>query len=44
MKTGALIRFACEAGAVLGGAIGPDQHRQSLVRYGEKYWSCVPTG
>ena len=34
MKTGALIRFACEAGAVLGGA--SDQQRQSLVRYSEK--------
>ena len=33
MKTGALIRYACEAGAVLGQA-SPDQ-RQMLVRYGE---------
>ena len=33
MKTGALIRFACEAGAILGGA-APAQ-RQALVPYGE---------
>lgn len=33
MKTGALIRAACEAGAILGGAL-PDQ-RAALVRYGE---------
>ena len=33
MKTGALIRFACEAGAVLGGA--SDDDRRRLVRYGE---------
>lgn len=34
MKTGALIRFACEAGAVIGGA-SPDE-RAALVSYGEK--------
>lgn len=34
MKTGALIRFACEAGAVFGGA-SPDE-RTALVSYGEK--------
>ncbi len=33
MKTGALIRFACEAGAMLGGA--PDAAREALRRYGE---------
>lgn len=33
MKTGALIRAACEAGAILGQA-SPD-HRAALVRYGE---------
>jgi farnesyl diphosphate synthase len=33
MKTGALIRFACEAGAVIGGA-SPDE-RAALVSYGE---------
>ncbi|MBL8571420.1 MAG: polyprenyl synthetase family protein [Phreatobacter sp.] len=33
MKTGALIRFACEAGAVLGGASAPQ--RAALVAYGE---------
>jgi farnesyl diphosphate synthase len=33
MKTGALIRFACEAGAVLGGAT--QEQRQSLIRFGE---------
>lgn len=33
MKTGALIRYACEAGAILGQA-NPDQHAR-LVRYGE---------
>ena len=33
MKTGALLAFACEAGAVLGSA-SPDQ-RKSLKRYGE---------
>ncbi len=33
MKTGALIRYACEAGAVLGGASG--QQRADLVRFGE---------
>ncbi len=33
MKTGALIRFACEAGAVLGGA-SPDE-REALAGYGE---------
>jgi farnesyl diphosphate synthase len=32
MKTGALIRFGCEAGAVLGGA--PSEHRQALRDYG----------
>ena len=32
MKTGALIRFGCEAGAVLGGASA--QHRQALRDYG----------
>ena len=34
MKTGALIRFACEAGSVLGGAA--DSQRQALIKYGEK--------
>ncbi len=33
MKTGALITFACEAGAVLGGARPP--HRAALKRYGD---------
>ncbi|WP_136658263.1 polyprenyl synthetase family protein [Nitratireductor sp. XY-223] len=33
MKTGALIRFACEAGAILGSASGKE--RESLVRFGE---------
>jgi farnesyl diphosphate synthase len=33
MKTGALIRFACEAGAVLGGACPAE--RAALVAYGE---------
>ncbi len=33
MKTGALIRFACEAGAMIGGA--PPEDRQSLSRFGE---------
>jgi len=33
MKTGALITFACEAGAVLGGARPP--HRAALRRYGD---------
>lgn len=34
MKTGALIRFACEAGAIISGA-SPDD-RQRLIAYGEK--------
>jgi len=34
MKTGALIRFACEAAAVLGGA--DEQQRKALISYGEK--------
>jgi farnesyl diphosphate synthase len=34
MKTGALIRFACEAGAILGRA-GPDE-RRALALYGER--------
>ncbi|WP_421855862.1 polyprenyl synthetase family protein [Oricola sp.] len=33
MKTGALIRYACEAGAILAGAA--DEDRWRLVRYGE---------
>ncbi|MEL7271803.1 MAG: polyprenyl synthetase family protein [Pseudomonadota bacterium] len=33
MKTGALLRFACEAGAMLGGA--KVEERQALTRYGE---------
>ena len=33
MKTGALIKFACEAGAVLGGA--PDEKRGALRRFGD---------
>lgn len=33
MKTGALLRYACEAGAVLAGADASD--RQNLIRYGE---------
>jgi farnesyl diphosphate synthase len=32
MKTGALLRFACEAGGILGGATG--QQRDALERYG----------
>jgi farnesyl diphosphate synthase len=32
LKTGALIRFACEAGAILGGATAPQ--REALLRYG----------
>jgi farnesyl diphosphate synthase len=32
MKTGALLRFACEAGGILGSASGPQ--RAALVRYG----------
>lgn len=34
MKTGALIRFACEAGAILGGA--SMQERMALANYGDK--------
>ncbi len=34
MKTGALIRFACEAGAILGRA-APEQ-RRALILYGER--------
>jgi farnesyl diphosphate synthase len=34
MKTGALIRFACEAGCILGGAGADD--RAALLAYGEK--------
>ena len=33
MKTGALLRFACEAGAVIADA--PDQHRKALTKFGE---------
>jgi farnesyl diphosphate synthase len=33
MKTGALIRFACEAGGILGDA--PRTEREALVRYGD---------
>lgn len=33
MKTGALLRFACEAGAVIADA--PEQHRKALARFGE---------
>ncbi len=33
MKTGALIRFACTAGAILAGA--PEQDRDRLTRYGD---------
>ncbi len=33
MKTGALIRFACEAGAILGNA--PDKHRAQMVEFGK---------
>jgi farnesyl diphosphate synthase len=33
MKTGALIRVACEAGAILGSASA--EHRAALVHYGE---------
>lgn len=32
MKTGALIRCACEAGAILGGA--PEHERQAIIQYG----------
>jgi farnesyl diphosphate synthase len=32
MKTGALLRFACQAGGILGGATGPQ--RDALERYG----------
>ncbi len=38
MKTGALIVFACEAGAIISGA-GPDQ-TAALVRYGEALGLC----
>jgi farnesyl diphosphate synthase len=34
MKTGALIRYACEAGAILGG--GDGQQRRALTAYGER--------
>ena len=34
LKTGALIRFACEAGALIGGATADE--RQALARYGER--------
>lgn len=34
MKTGALIRFACEAGAIIAGS--PQEDRQRLRRFGEK--------
>jgi|SRR5581483_2342515 len=34
MKTGALIRFACEAGAILGRAAAPQ--RRALVQFGER--------
>ena len=34
LKTGALIRFSCEAGAILGNARG--EERQALRRYGER--------
>jgi len=34
MKTGALIRFACEAGAIIAGASA--ENRQRLRRFGEK--------
>jgi farnesyl diphosphate synthase len=34
MKTAALIRYACEAGAILGRA--RPAHRQGLVRYGDR--------
>ena len=33
MKTGALLRFACEAGAVISDA--PEQHRKALTKFGE---------
>jgi farnesyl diphosphate synthase len=33
MKTGALLRFACEAGAIIAGA--SDEDRRALRRYGE---------
>jgi len=33
MKTGALIRFACEAGAIIAGA--PNEDRMRLRRFGE---------
>lgn len=33
MKTGALIRFACEAGALAAGAVEEDRHR--MIRFGE---------
>ncbi len=33
MKTGALLRFACEAGAVIADA--PDQHRKTLRKFGK---------
>jgi farnesyl diphosphate synthase len=33
MKTGALLRFACEAGAVI--AEAPEQHRKALTQFGE---------
>jgi farnesyl diphosphate synthase len=34
MKTGALLRFACEAGAIIAG--NDTSHRQTLRRFGEK--------
>ena len=34
MKTGALIRYACEAGAILGGA--SVEQRRALATYGER--------
>jgi farnesyl diphosphate synthase len=34
MKTGALIRYACEAGAILGG--GDGEQRRALIAYGER--------
>jgi farnesyl diphosphate synthase len=34
MKTGALIRYACEAGAILGG--GDPEQRRALIAYGEQ--------
>ncbi len=40
MKTGALLRFACEAGAIIAGASSDDRKR--LRRFGEIHRPCLP--